>query len=50
MQGLQDGGKCVRAPGKLGEAVLHEAESDDEPQRKGSPKSEPESVRTQKIT
>jgi hypothetical protein len=50
MQGLQDGGKRVRAFEKLGQAVLHEADSHNEPQRNGGPKSEPESLRVQKIT
>src|SRR5260370_4296827 len=42
---LKNGGECVRALGQLGEAVLHEAVSNDQTERNGSPASYYKSTR-----
>ena len=41
---VQDGGECVRAPGQLGETMLHETISNDQAQRNGSPAGDPNST------
>src|SRR5882724_8348098 len=42
---LKNGSECVRALGQLREAVLHEAESNDQAERNGSPASDYKSTR-----